>query len=504
MSCVLALDQSTSATKALLFDQRGRVLDQESREHRQHHPQPGWVEHDAEEIWQNTLLVLRALLARPAGRAADLICLSLTNQRETVVVFDRATGRPLHPAIVWQCRRGDPLCVEQARAGRAAAIHARTGLPLDAYFSGSKLQWMVRHHPGLRRRLAAGEALIGTIDTYLIYRLTGGAVFATDATNASRTLLYDISRLCWDDELCDWWEVPRVALPEVRESTARFGVTTLEGALARPLPICGVMGDSQASLFGQRCFAPGTAKVTFGTGSSVLLNLGSELRLSGHGVVSTLAWVHGGVPTYAFEGIIISSAATLAWLRDRLGLIADFAEAEQLARAVPDSDGVYLVPAFAGLGLPHWRPDARAAIVGLSAHSDRRHVARAALESIAYQLRDVLEALRAEAGVPMRELRGDGGPTVNRFLMQFTADLVGVELRIAGLPNGSALGAALAGLLGMGAYKSLAEVAAAPHDDMVYRPSMPADDVQRLYAGWQRAVRQVLADGEDPRRSPAP
>ena len=260
MNCVLALDQSTSATKALLFDQRGRVLDQESREHRQHHPQPGWVEHDAEEIWQNTLLVLRALLARHADRAADLLCLSLTNQRETVVVFDRATGRPLYPAIVWQCRRSDPLCAEQARAGRAAAIHARTGLYLDAYFSGSKLQWLVRQHPGLRGRLAAGEALIGTIDTYLVYRLTGGAVFATDTTNASRTMLYDIRRLRWDDELCDWWEVPPAALAGVRESTARFGATTLEGALARPLPICGVMGDSQASLFGQRCFAPGTAK----------------------------------------------------------------------------------------------------------------------------------------------------------------------------------------------------------------------------------------------------
>jgi len=504
MPLVLALDQSTSATKALLFDERGRALDRESREHRQYHPQPGWVEHDAEEIWQNTLAVARTLLARHAGRHEELACLSLTNQRETIVVFDRATGRPLHPAIVWQCRRGDSLCAEQAKAGRAAAIHSRTGLRLDAYFSGSKLQWLVRHHPGLGRRLAAGEALAGTVDAYLIYRLTRGEIFATDVTNASRTLLYDIGRLAWDRELCAWWEIPPAALPEVRESSARFGATTLDGVLDHPVPICGVMGDSQASLFAQRCFAPGMAKVTFGTGSSVLLNIGSTLRLSDHGVVSTLAWVHGGVPTYAFEGIIISSAGTLAWLRDQLGVIADFAETEPLARAVPDNHGVYLVPAFAGLGLPHWRPDARAAIVGLSAHSDRRHVVRAALESIAYQLRDVLEAMRAEAAVPMRELRADGGPTANRFLMQFTADLVGVKLRVATLPDGSALGAALAGLLGLGTYKSLAELAAGGHDDMVYRPLMPADDAQRLYAGWQTAVRRVLADGNGPGKGTTP
>jgi len=504
MKLVLAIDQSTSATKALLFDERGRRLDEEVREHPQHHPQPGWVEHDAEEIWQNTLQATRTLLSRHPGELADLACLSLTNQRETVVAFDRATGRPLHPAIVWQCRRGDALCAEQARAGRAEVIHARTGLRLDAYFSASKLQWLVRRHPELARQLAAGKALAGTIDAYLIHRLTGGRVFATDATNASRTLLYDIHRLRWDDELCAWWQVPRVALPEVRDSTAHFGETTLEGALPRPLPICGVMGDSQASLLGQRCLEPGSAKVTFGTGSSVLLNLGSKPRLSDRGVVTALAWVHGGVPTYAFEGIIINSAATLAWLRDQLGLIADFAAAERLAAEVPDAGGVYLVPAFAGLGLPHWRPEARAAIVGLSAHSDRRHVVRAALESIAYQLRDALEVMRAEAGVPLRDLRGDGGPTVNRLLMQFTADLIGAELRVAAQSGGSARGAALAGLLGLGVYKSLAELATADHDDMVYRPSMPAADAQRLYAGWQGAVRQVLAGAGGAAQSTVP
>ncbi|HTZ21249.1 MAG TPA: glycerol kinase GlpK [Opitutaceae bacterium] len=492
MTCILALDQSTSATKALLFDEAGRCLDRESRDHGQYYPHPGWVEHDAGEIWRNTLAVLQALVARHPNRVADLTGLSLTNQRETVVVFERGSGRPLHQAIVWQDRRGDPLCAEQAAAGRETAIHARTGLKLDAYFSGSKLQWLVRFHPELRRQLAAGEALIGTIDAYLIYRLTRGAVFATDPTNASRTLLYDIGRLRWDEELCAWWEVPMAALPEVRESAARFGATTLEGALARPLPICGVLGDSQASLFAQRCFAPGTAKVTFGTGSSVLLNIGSQPRRSERGVLTALAWVIDGVPTYAFEGIIISSAATLAWLRDQLGLVADMRELDRLALEVSDNEGVYLVPAFSGLGLPHWQPAARAAIVGLSARSDRRHVARAGLESITYQVREALDVMRAEAGVPLQGLRGDGGTTANRFLMQFTADLTGVELRIATMADCSPLGAALMGMRGLGIHSDLGKLAAVPGEAAVYRPAMPPERVQQLYSGWQRAVQQVL------------
>jgi len=493
MPLFLAIDQSTSATKVLLLERDGRVVDKESREHRQHYPQPGWVEHDAEEIWQNTLVAARTLLSRHASRGSDLACLSLTNQRETVVVFERATGRPLHPAIVWQCRRGDPLCAAHAAAGREPLVHARTGLRLDAYFSGSKLQWLVQNRPELRHRLAAGEALVGTIDTYLVYRLTGGKIFATDSTNASRTLLFDIGRLRWDDELCAMWEVPRAALPEIRESSARFGETTLDGLLPRAVPICGVMGDSQASLFAQRCFAPGAAKVTFGTGSSVLLNIGATPRFSEHGVVTTLAWVHRGVPTYAFEGIIISSAATLAWLQNQLGLVHDVDEIEALAAGLADCDGVYLVPAFSGLGLPHWSPSARAAIVGLTAHSDRRHVARAALEAMAYQLRDALEAMQAEGGVALRELHGDGGPTANRLLMQFTADIAGVELRVAVAPDCSALGAAFAGMLGLGLQPSLEALAALPRDDLVYRPAMPAAAVRARCAGWERAVRQVLA-----------
>jgi len=493
MPCVLAIDQSTSATKALLFNKEGRCLDRESREHQQHYPQPGWVEHDAEEIWQNVLATLRALLARHPHIRADLACLSITNQRETVVVFDRATGRPLHPAIVWQCRRGDALCAAHRAAGCEPMIRARTGLRLDAYFSASKLQWLIQNRPALRAKIASGQALIGTMDTYLIYRLTEGKVFATDATNASRTLLYDIGRLCWDKELCGLWEVPLAALPEVRDSNAYFGDTTLGGDFPRPLPICGVMGDSQASLFAQRCFEPGTAKVTFGTGSSVLLNIGANLRLSERGVVTALGWVIGGVPAYAFEGIIISSASTLAWLQAQLGLVRDINEIESLAGELSDSGGVYLVPAFSGLGLPHWSPTARAAILGLTAHSDRRHVARAALESMAYQLYDALEVMQAESGVSLRELKADGGPTANRLLMQFTADVTGVELIVSATPDCSALGAVLAGMLGMGVHSSLADIAALPRDDILYRPAMTPSIAQTHRAGWQRAVNQVLS-----------
>ncbi len=432
----------------------------------------------------------RCWAARPP--ACPVLGLSITNQRETILVWDRATGRPLHPAIVWQCRRGDAGCAALVGAGREPLVHARTGLKLDAYFSGSKLQWLVQNLPGLAAKLAAGEALVGTMDTYLIYRLTGGKTFATDATNASRTLLFDIGRLCWDEELCALWQVPLRALAEVRGSTARFGETTLDGLLDRPLPICGVMGDSQASLFAQRCFEPGLAKVTFGTGSSILLNIGPKLRLSEQGVITALAWVIDGVPTYALEGIIISSAATLAWLRDQLGLFRDAGEIEALAAELTDCDGVYLVPAFSGLGLPYWAPGARAALVGLSGHSDRRHVARAALESMAYQLHDALAALQAESGIALQRLEVDGGPSANRLLMQFTADITGVELRASAAPDCSALGAALAGMLGLGIQPSLAHLSRLPRGDVAYRPALAPAAMAAGRAGWRHAVRQVL------------
>lgn len=488
---ILAIDQSTSATKALLYDRAGALLEKQSIDHRQIYPGPGRVEHDAEEIYRNVLTAV----ARLNLGEDRLLCVSLTNQRETVVVFDRATGRPLHNALVWQDRRAEPICAELRAAGHEELVTTRTGLKIDTYFSAPKLTWLMRNDPGIARKIAEGEALVGTIDAYLIYRLTGGNTFATDHTNACRTLLFDITRLAWDQSLLNIFGVPARALPEVRDSTATFGRTDFEGRLDRPQRICGVMGDSQASLFAHRCFTPGSAKVTVGSGSSVLLNLGPQLRSGGDGAVSTVAWTHAGRATYSFEGIINYSAATVAWLKDQLGLIRSSEECEPAAASVPDNGGVYLVPAFAGLSAPYWAPDARAAIVGLTAHSNRNHVIRAALESIAYQIRDVLDAMRPRAGVELRTINADGGATRNAFLMQFIADVTGLDVRVAQMPDCSSLGAALAGAIGTGAYASLDELAAQPRDAMTYRPRMPAAQVESLLAGWKRAVAQVLPSG---------
>ncbi|MDP0501143.1 MAG: glycerol kinase GlpK [Verrucomicrobiota bacterium JB022] len=487
----LALDQSTSATKALLFDREGRVVDKVSREHTQHFPRPGWVEHDAEEIWQNTLIVLKTLLERHREHRKEIRSLSICNQRETTVVFDRASGKPLRRAIVWQCRRSVDICKAHRAAGHEETIQRKTGLLVDAYFSASKLQWLVENEPQIGAALESGQACASTIDAYLVHRLTGGEVFATDHTNASRTLLFDISTRQWDDELCGLFGVPRQSLPEVRECTAHFGETTLGGALEQPIPIVGVMGDSQASLFAQRCYEPGGAKVTFGTGSSILLNIGHEIVPAPKGVVTTLAWVHNGVPTYAFEGIIISSASTLVWLKDQLGLIHDIAECEEMATQLEDNGGVYLVPAFSGLGLPHWAPAAKAAIVGLTSQSDRRHLARAGLESIAYQIRDALDAM-CNDDIQVAQLYGDGGPTANRFLMQFVADLVGVELSINTVSECSPLGAVLAGMLGQGEFDSLDAIAASPRYDIRYEPVNNGSATSEAYLGWQAAVQQLL------------
>jgi glycerol kinase len=492
MSLVLALDQSTSATKALLFDASGRLVGKTARDHQQIYPQPGWVEHDAEEIWRNTLEVLKALLGKHQARVKELACLSITNQRETIVVFDRATGKPLHNAIVWQCRRGAPICDELERGGHGEKMRAITGLKADTYFSASKLTWLVRNRPGLREKLASGDALIGTIETYLIYRLTKGNVFATDHTNASRTLLYDITKLRWDEDLCALFEVPTRALPETRDCSAQFGTTDLEGLLPKPLPICGVIGDSQGSLFAQRCFQPGAAKVTIGTGSSVLLNIGDSPRATETGAVTTIAWSHEGKPTYCFEGIINYSAATIEWLKNQLGLISSAREVGELAAAVPDNGGVYLVPAFAGLSAPYWKPDARGAIVGLSAHSTRQHVARAAEESIAYQLRDVLDMMKQDANISLTSVHADGGATGDKFLMQYIADITGVEVIVSNVSECSPLGAALLGGLGMGLFSSIEELSSMIRENIAFNRTMNPDSVEKNYTGWKQAVRRVL------------
>lgn len=490
----LALDQSTSATKALLFSADGQVLDREARDHAQHYPQPGWVEHDAEELWQNTLTVLQALSTRHAAQWSEVVALSITNQRETILVFERGTGRPLHRALVWQCRRGSEICQQHLDTGDEAQVRSRTGLKIDPYFSGSKLQWFMDECPEIAAKLRDGSALVGTVDTYLIYRLTGGAVFATDGTNACRTLLFDIVDRGWSTELCALWHVPVAALAEVRESSAAFGETTLDGRWAKPLPIRGVMGDSQAALLAQGCVEPGSAKATFGTGSSLLLNIGDQPRFSSRGVLTTLAWTLNGESAYAYEGVIVSAASTLTWLRDQLGLAVSITELDQWASALSDNGGVYLVPAFTGLGLPHWAPQARAAIMGLSSHSDKRHVARAAYESISYQVRDALDAMRAEAKLPLAVVSADGGPTVSAFLMQFTADITGVDLRVSGVAECSALGTVIAARIGLGEITLLTQLARPAAEARVYRPQRSEAEVTQFHAGWRRAVAQVLSE----------
>ena len=492
MTHIVAIDQSTSATKAVLFDAAAAVVDLAIREHRQIYPQAGWVEHDAEEIWQNVLAVLRELVGRNPRLVSEAAAIAVTNQRETVVAFDKRTGMPLHHAIVWQCRRGENICQTLRDAGHGDTVHTKTGLKLDTYFSGSKLKWLIQSRPDIRRQLESGDALIGTIDTYLIYRLTGGEVFATDHTNASRTLLFDIDRLRWDEQLCGLFDVPMRALAEVRESFAEFGTTDANEVLPRPLPIRGVIGDSQASLFAQTCYERGACKATFGTGTSVLLNTGERARSVDGGAVAALAWVWHGKPTYATEGIINASTATITWLKEQIGLIADTNESEDLARSVDDNGGVYLVPAFSGLSAPYWRSSARAAIVGMTTHTTKAHIVRAALESIAYQVRDVLEMLRLESHTVPQLLLADGGATRNEFLMQFAADILQLELVVSDVRESSARGAAMSAMLGLGAVPSMAQLSALPRNVRRYRPRMDVTAAQNLYDEWQIAVKRVF------------
>jgi glycerol kinase len=398
----------------------------------------------------------------------------------------------LHNAIVWQCRRGGPVCNQLKTEGHSETVGRKTGLKLDTYFSGSKLKWLINQDPELRRQLKCADALVGTIDAYLIYRLTNSTVFATDPTNASRTLLYDIGRLRWDEELCTLFDVPMRALPEVRESFDNFGETDADGILPTKLPISGVIGDSQASLFAQCCYSIGMAKATFGSGTSLLLNIGERSEIPQPGAVTALAWVRQGCPTYALEGIINYSSATIAWLKDQLALIDDAEDTATLASSVEDNAGVYLVPAFSGLSAPYWSSDARAAILGMTAYTRKEHVVRAALEAISYQIRDVLDSMRLDSAVIPKLLYADGGPTRNEFLMQFTADITGVELRVASVAESSARGAAFVGMLGLGAVNSFSELVALPRDIRTYIPRMPANQVHQLYAGWKSAVSRVL------------
>lgn len=488
----LAIDQSTSGTKALLFTPEGQLIDQETLPHRQIYPQAGWVEHDADEIFENVVKVSALLLKRHPTEGNLLLGISITNQRETFVLFDQETGRPLHNAIVWQCRRGDGICQQLIQDGKEEIVHNLTGLKIDTYFPASKLRWLLDKNVDLCKRLNDGSALFGTIDTYLIYRLTGGQVYATDHTNASRTLFYDIDKLSWSTDLCSVFGVKFGRFPEIRESADWYGDTDLSGILERRIPIYGVMGDSQAALFAQRCFSPGSVKVTFGTGSSILLNIGHEKRLSTHGTVTAIGWVWQGKPTYAYEGIINFTGATIAWLRDQLQIIRDPKETETLALSVTDSDGVYFIPAFVGLSAPYWRADARAAILGMTPSTTRAHIVRAAVESIGYIVTDVLGAMSEDAETILSMVHADGGAVRNAFLMQFVADLNNLKVRAAQAPELSALGAVFNGCLGMKIYSSLEDLEQLPLDFFEYESRMKRAQANDLFNGWKLAVQQVL------------
>ncbi len=506
-SYVLALDQGTTSSRAILFDHDGQIVAARQREFPQIFPQPGWVEHDPEAIWETQRAVAQDVLAAQGVTAASIAAIGITNQRETTLVWDRATGRPIANAIVWQDRRTAGYCDELKAAGWEARIRAKTGLVIDAYFSGTKLRWLLDTVPGAREKAERGDLAFGTVDTFLIWRLTGGARHVTDVTNASRTMLFNIHSGAWDDELLAALNVPHAMLPEVLPSSGLFGET--DAALfGQPIPITGVAGDQQAATFGQACFIPGMAKNTYGTGCFLLMNTGPDAKESRSGLLTTVAW---GLPrteegaghsilspessalTYALEGAIFVTGAAVQWLRDGLRIIERAAETEALAASVPDTGGVYLVPAFGGLGAPYWDPYARGAIVGLTRGSGRAEIVRATLEAVAYQTRDVLDLMQRESGIAVKQLRVDGGMVRNDFLMQFQADILGVPVQRPQVTETTALGAAYLAGLAVGYWRNQDEIAANWAVDRTYEPRMRDDEREHLYAGWHAAVKKARA-----------
>ncbi len=488
---ILAIDQGTTSTRAIVFDVQTRPVATAQREFAQHYPQPGWVEHDPEDIWRDTLATARAALADSGVGADGIAGIGITNQRETVVVWDRASGAPIHHAIVWQDRRTAEWCARLKEQGHEAAVRAKTGLLLDPYFSATKLAWILDHVEGARARAEGGELAFGTIDSFLLWRLTGGAVHATDVTNAGRTLLYDIHAQRWDEELCALFGVPMAMLPEVHDNSHVFGHTA-DGLFDRPIPIAGVAGDQQAALFGQACFEAGMAKSTYGTGCFMLLNTGDEAVVSEHRLLTTPAYRIDGRMTYALEGSIFIAGAAVKWLRDGIGVITHARDTDDMATQVPDSHGVYMVPAFVGLGAPHWDPDARGAIFGLTLGSTQAHLARAALEAVGYQTMDLADAMVADGGDPPATIRVDGGMAANDWLCQFLADMLQVPVERPRHLETTALGAAFHAGLATGVWKDLDALAATWARGDCFEPKM--DDAQRdtLTAGWHAALAKTL------------
>ena len=485
---VLALDQGTTSSRAILFDRAGRIVSVGQQEFPQIFPQAGWVEHNPEDIWNSQLYCAREALSKANVAAEDVAAIGITNQRETTVVWNRATDRAIHNAIVWQCRRTAPICEKLKKEKFDRVIRRKTGLVTDAYFSGTKVAWLLDNVKDARKRATAGELAFGTVDSWLIWKLTRGRVHATEASNASRTMLYDIHAGAWDEALLRELCIPRELLPEVRDSSGAFGEADAAW-LGRAIPIAGAAGDQQAALFGQGCFAPGRAKNTYGTGCFLLMNTGREAPLSQSGLVTTIAWGLGGTVEYALEGSIFVAGAAVQWLRDGLGIVASAADSEAAARSVPDTGGVYLVPAFVGLGAPYWDERARGAIVGITRGTTREHVIRATLEAIAYQSRDVVDCFAADAGLTLETLRVDGGACQNDWLMQFQADVLGVPVRRPPVLEVTALGAAALAGLAVGVWRDRSALEAATGAGArTFEPRMSRDQRDALYAGWKRAV----------------
>jgi glycerol kinase len=488
---VLALDQGTTGSRALVVDPDGAVRGTGYVELPQYYPKPGWVEHDAEEIWQTTTQAIERALSASGVTSAEIAAIGITNQRETTVLWERASGRPVHRAIVWQCRRTAPLCERLKSEGHEAEFRRKTGLMLDPYFSGTKIRWLLDEVPGAHQRAERGDLAFGTVDSWLLWRLTGGAVHATDPSNASRTLCFDIHRRSWDEGLCAALGVPAALLPKVKPSAGVFG-ETVKGVLPAGIPLTGIAGDQQSALFGQCCFEPGMAKNTYGTGCFLLLNTGDKPVASERGLLTTVAWQLGGTATYALEGSVFIAGAVVQWLRDGLGIIGSAAETEGLAESVADTGGVYLVPAFTGLGAPYWDAYARGVLVGLTRGTTKAHIARAALEAIAYQSRDVLDVMALEAGAPLQALRVDGGAAANNFLCQFQADVLNVGVLRPAVTETTGMGAAFLAGVGAGMWKT-GDLASRWRLERRFAPSAAtsrpdAGGREAGYAGWRRAV----------------
>lgn len=488
--CVLALDQGTTSSRAILFDHAGLPVASAAREYPQYYPRPGWVEHEPEEIWESQLGTARQVLATCGVPLTEVSAVGITNQRETVLLWERATGRAVHRAIVWQDRRTATLCAELRAEGREEYVRAHTGLVIDPYFSGTKLSWLLDHVPGARARADRGELAFGTVDSFLLWRLSGGQLHVTDVSNASRTMLFDIHSLRWDQTLLDRLRIPREVLPEVRPSSQIYGESD-PTLLGRALPLGGAAGDQQAATFGQACWSPGLAKNTYGTGCFLLLNTGTEPVESTHNLLTTIGWQIGGETIYALEGSVFIGGSVVKWLRDGLRLFGNAAAVEDLARSVPDSGGVHFVPAFVGLGAPYWDAEARGLISGLTQESNAGHLARAALEAICFQSRDVLRCMEADSDRPLDRLRVDGGAVVNDLLMQTQADLLGIPVERPRVNETTALGAAYLAGLAVGEWSGLDELAGQRQVERVFEPQIGSDERESRYAAWLRAVERA-------------